>query len=127
MPEPIDSGERHALIAFLRAVEVHALLYLRVGTPVIAPGDLEGDLIHACAVIAAAFVHRFKSRLEQQWCDGDEEQSRITLQDDLPPTGDGSVPAEHGSESTSESSALQSLQKTRAALQRRILRLWRRR
>lgn len=123
MAKPLDSGERHALSAYLRSVEVHAEQYLRDEIPVLAPGDLEGALIHAGAIIAVGFARRFKSLLEQRWNEWEDEHSRITSLTDLPPTGDGSEPAGQASANTSESTESRSRQKTREWWRRRVQRL----
>lgn len=125
MAKPLDETELRTLEAYLSVVREQAKRYLLEGHPVLRPGDLEGDLIHAGAFLATSFVHRFKSRLELKWLEEAEEQSRITSLNDLPETGDDSAQAGQGSASTSESAASQSRQRTRARSLRRLLRLLR--
>lgn len=125
MAKDLDETELKTLEAYLSVVKEQAKRCLCEGRPVISPGDLEGDLIHAAAFMATSFVHRFKSRLELKWLEEAEEQSRITSLNDLPPTGDGSEPAGQGSASTSGSTESRSRRTTREKLRRRLLRLLR--
>lgn len=121
----LDEIELRTLEAYLSVVREQAKRYLLEGHPVLRPGDLEGDLIHAAAFLATSFVHRFKSRLESKWLEEAEEQSRITSLNDLPETGGDSAPVEQGSARASESTESQSRQRTREKLRRRLLRLLR--
>lgn len=123
MPKPLDETELKTLEAYLSVVKEQAKRCLCEGRPVISPGDLEGDLIHAAAFMATSFVHRFKSRLELKWLEEAEEQSRITSLTDLPPAGDDSEPAGQASANTSESTESRSRQKTRERWRRRVQRL----
>lgn len=125
MSKPLDETELKTLEAYFSVVKEQAKRYLLEGHPVLRPGDLEGDLIHAGAFLATSFVHRFKSRLELKWLEEAEEQSRITSLNALPETGDGSALVGQGSASTFESTESRSRRTTREKLRRRLLRLLR--
>jgi len=59
----VTAQEIRLLDAALVTVRLEAIRMLERAGPIIAPGDLEGDLLHASAHIMAAFTRRTHSKL----------------------------------------------------------------
>lgn len=55
----LSEAEQISLDAFVRAIAAEARLCILGKRTVVDDGDLQGYLLHAAAMVAAAYVHRF--------------------------------------------------------------------